>query len=132
MQVNPKIRHALIAVALVLFASTCIAFAQGAPKNAPPSYVADPAVYKLIGENEQYVVIMAERPVGHRDVWHSHLPQQVTYMLTDCDNRIYTPDGKTTDSHLKKGSVRFGSGEPSHALENIGKAECDQLIVEHK
>jgi hypothetical protein len=61
MQVNPKIRHALIAVALVLFASTCIAFAQGAPKNAPPSYVADPAVYKLIGENEQYVVIMAER-----------------------------------------------------------------------
>jgi hypothetical protein len=103
------------------------------PQKAPPSYVADPAVYKLLAENDEYVVVMAKRPVGHKDVWHSHLAHQVTYMLTDCTNRSYTPDGKTADIVVKKGSVTFRpEAMPSHILENIGKAECDQLIIERK
>lgn len=106
-------------------------FAQGAPKKAPPSYVADPAVYKLIDQNDQFLVIMVQRPVGHRDAWHSHLPNAV-YNLTECANRTYTPDGKTRDTKREAGSTVLQPAIPSHALENIGKTECTQIIVERK
>jgi hypothetical protein len=107
------------------------AFAQAPPQKAPPAYVADPAVYKLLGENDQFLVIMAKRPAGHRDAWHSHLPNAV-YNLTDCDSRIYTPDGKILEAKRKAGVVFLQPAVPSHAVENIGTAECDQLIVERK
>jgi hypothetical protein len=96
------------------------AFAQAAPKEAPPSYVADPAVYKLVEENNLFRVIMVTKPAGSRDAWHSHLPNN------------YTPDGKHTESTRKAGSVLLQPAIPSHSLENIGKAECKQLIVERK
>jgi len=132
---NRYVRCAFVTAVITFFIAACVGsgFAQGAPQKAPPSYVADPAVYKLIAENDQYVVVMAKRPVGHKDVWHSHLAQQATYMLTDCRSRAYTPDGKTAEVIQKKGTVTFRSeAMPSHSLENIGKKECEQLIIEHK
>jgi hypothetical protein len=95
------------AVALLSLASLqAKAIAQAGPENAPPSYVADPAVYKKIGENDQFLVIAVTRPAGKRDAWHSHLPLAV-YYLTDCDTRIYTPDGKTRENKAQAGSVTF-------------------------
>jgi hypothetical protein len=99
--------------------------------NVPPSYVADPAVYTLIIENDQFRVIIAKKPVGHRDAWHSHLPAAV-YDLTDCDHRIYTPDGKTIEIRQQAGRAYLQPAIPSHSTENIGTAECDQIIVERK
>ncbi len=93
--------------------------------------MADSAVYKLVSENDQFRVIMATKAVGQRDAWHSHLPNTV-YDLTDCQHRIYTPDGKTIENTAKAGSVFLQSAIPSHSTENIGTAECRQLIVERK
>ena len=131
MNVTPKIRYALIAAALALFVFACGAFAQQAPKSAPPSYVADPAVYKLIAQNDQFLVIKATWAVGQRDKWHSHLPLAV-YPLTDCQSRLYTPDGKSMEITQKAGSVAFLPVVPSHSAENIGTSACEILIVERK
>jgi hypothetical protein len=102
-----------------------------ASNNAPPSYVADPAVYKLVSENEQFRVVMVTKPAGNRDAWHSHLPNAV-YNITDCQQRIYTPDGQTRESNRLAGSVLLQPAIPSHSAENTGMAECRQLIVERK
>ena len=125
--------HALTLLAGVTAVGTLTgsAFGQEAPKHAPPAYVADPAVYKLLGENDQFLVIMAKKPAGNRDAWHSHLPL-TAYNLTDCHQRIYTPDGKSSEVTYKAGTVIFHGAVPSHSVENIGTAECDQLIVERK
>jgi len=130
---NRDTRWVLSIAVITFFIVGCVggAFAQAAPKEAPPSYVADPAVYKLLGENDQFLVIMVTKPVGNRDKWHSHLPNTV-YQLTDCHQRIYWPDGKTTESTRKAGTVLFQAAIPSHSAENIGKAVCKQLIVERK
>jgi hypothetical protein len=118
---------------VVLFVAglTCGVFAQTVTNNAPPSYVADPAAYKLLGQNEQFLVVMSKKLAGSRDKWHSHLPN-VVYNLTDCHLRIYTPDGKSKELNPKAGSVVFQPAIPSHSAENIGSAECDQLIIERK
>jgi len=119
--------------ALFVAASTCGAFAQAAPPNAPLSYIAEPSVYKLTNENDQFRVIAVTRPAGHRDAWHSHSPG-VVYMLTDCQTRLIAPDGKTTggDTIAKAGSVVLNPAIPSHASQNTGPSECRQLIVERK
>jgi ketosteroid isomerase-like protein len=99
--------------------------------KAPPSYVAAPAVYKLIGENDQFRVIKGKWAPGQRDAWHSHLPL-TAYALTDCSTRMYTPDGKTTEIQMKAGSAGLLPVIPSHSAENIGTTACEILIVERK
>jgi len=101
------------------------------PQNAPPSYVADPAVYKLVGENDQFRIIMSTKAVGQRDAWHSHFANTV-YAMTDCHLRTYTPDGQSRESNRSAGSAYLQPAIPSHSAENIGTAECRQLIVERK
>ncbi len=64
--------------------------------DVEPSYKADPAVYKVITENEHFRVIIAIWKPGQRDAMHSHEGPLVGYRLTDCNLKVYTPDGKTT------------------------------------
>ncbi len=117
---------------VVLFQSTQIAepTTAQAPQNAPPSYVANPANYKVIGENDQFRVILEKKPVGVRDPWHSHLDSAV-YNLTDCHQVIYLPDGTTREVTREKGSVVWQSAM-THSTENIGTSECVMLLVERK
>jgi len=101
-----------------------------ASNNTPPSYVANPANYKVIGENDLFRVILEKKPVGVRDPWHSHLDSAV-YNLTDCHQRSYRSDGTTREVTLEKGSVVWQSAM-THSTENIGASECEMLLVERK
>jgi len=100
--------------------------------DAPVSYKADPAVYKLLSENDQFRVIPATFKPGQRDAGHSHPSAQARYALTNCEVRIYTPDGKFVDVNDKKGTAAFSPAAPSHAVENRGKTRCETIIVERK
>ena len=44
----------------------------------------------------------------------------------------FKPDGKTTESVSTGGMVRAIPITPSHSAENIGAADCEQIIVEKK
>ena len=117
----------------VLFQTTLIAAptsAQATGKDAPPSYVANPANYKVIGENDLFRVILETKPVGFHDVWHSHLASAV-YTLTDCHQVSYLPDGTKRERTVEKGSVVWQAAM-AHSTENIGTSECVMVLVERK
>jgi len=117
----------IIGVLLYVVSFTAVA------QNAPPSYQADPDVYKVIFEDQNFRVILSTRKKGVRDKDHSHPIPSVAYLLTDCTNRVYTPDGKARENNEKAGgTVRAVPLISSHSAENIGPADCQMLIVERK
>ena len=101
-------------------------------KPAEPTYKADPDTYKVILEDANYRVIEANHKKGVHDKVHGHPVSFVVVNLTDCKNRLYGPDGKTTDNVTKAGSVQVIPAIPSHSAENIGDADCKQIFVEKK
>ena len=112
----------------------CSALLVAAPAlavDAPRSYVASPDVYKVIAENGQTKVIVATWKPGQRDQWHSH-PASAVYFLTDCEARVYSPDGKYTDGSPRAGGAVVQAAIPSHSFENRGSTECKMLIVEQE
>ena len=120
---------ALIAPALLL-SQTGKAEQPERTANAPAAYIANPTNYKLLGENDLFLVILETKPVGVRDVWHSHMAGAV-YYLTDCHQRVYMPDGTSREATREKGSVSWQSAT-AHSTENLGTADCVMLVVERK
>jgi quercetin dioxygenase-like cupin family protein len=113
-----------------------LGFAFGAGQvmagDAAPSYKASPEVYKVIAENEHFRVIMATWKPGQRDAMHSHEGPLVGYRLTDCNLKVYTPEGNAKAREAKRGEALFNPIIAAHAVENVGSSECQLVIVEKK
>jgi quercetin dioxygenase-like cupin family protein len=118
----------VLAVSLAL----AIGAGQAMAGDLEPSYKADPAVYKVIAENEHFRVIIATWKPGQRDAMHSHEGPLVGYRLTDCNLKVYTPDGKSKAREAKAGEALFNPIIAAHAVENVGPSECKLVIVEKK
>jgi hypothetical protein len=101
-------------------------------QTSAPSYQADPDVYKVIFEDENFRVIKSVRKKGEHDKPHAHPLPSVIYFLTDCPTRQYFPDGRTVESTSKAGTARAVPIIQSHSAENIGPADCESLFVEKK
>jgi hypothetical protein len=112
----------------LLFTTSSVAVAQ----NAPPTYQADPDVYKVIFEDENFRVIAATWKKGVHDKAHSHPSPSVIYTLNDCLIRVYAPDGKTRDITNKAGSATAVPITPSHTAENVCQSDCQAVFVERK
>ena len=116
----------LAALALGMTVSTAMA------GDVEPSYKASPEVYKVIAENEHFRVVIATWKPGQRDAMHSHEGPLVGYRLTDCNLKVYTPDGKTNARAAKRGEALFNPVITAHAVENVGDSDCQLVIVEKK
>jgi hypothetical protein len=101
-------------------------------QTAPPSYQADPDVYKVIFEDQNFRVIASTRKKGAHDKDHSHPLPSIIYNVNDCVTRLYAPDGKTMDVTGKAGTAGPVPVIPSHSAENIGPADCESIFVEKK
>ena len=101
-------------------------------QNSPPTYQADPDVYKVIFEDQNFRVIAAAWKKGATDKPHSHPLPFVIYLLDDCTLRINNPDGSTRDLSGKAGAVNPGPMTASHAAENVSAADCRAIFVERK
>jgi hypothetical protein len=101
-------------------------------QTAPPTYQADPGVYKVIFEDQNFRVMEGTWKKGERDKAHSHPVLSVGYALTDCVIRIHQPDGKTRDITNKAGTALTIPMTGSHSAENISPRECRVLLVERK
>jgi hypothetical protein len=116
--------------------SAAVFLCAGAPaamaQSAPPTYRADPDVYKVIFEDQNFRVIAATRKKGVHDKPHSHPVPSVAYSLTDCMSRVYGPDGKTREGSTKAGTAHAVPIVQSHSAENIGPADCREILVERK
>ena len=101
-------------------------------QTSPPSYQADPDVYKVIFEDENFRVIKSVRKKGEHDKPHAHPLPSVIYFLTDCPTRQYFPDGRTVEGVSKAGTAQAVPIIQSHSAENIGPTDCESLFVEKK
>ena len=114
------------ATALVLTASWALA------QTAPPSYQGDPDVYKVIFEDQNFRVIAVTRKKGVRDKEHGHPVPSIVYNISDCATKLYAADGKTMEVPGKAGTANAVAPVASHSAENIGPADCQQILVERK
>lgn len=116
---------------LVAAVLTMVPLAASA-EDAPLSNIATPGVYKVLDENTQFRVVLASWKPGQRDSLHSH-PANATYALTSCDGRVYSADNKVLwDGHRDQGSTVLQPPVVAHTFENVGKSDCQILIVERK
>ncbi len=116
--------------------AVCAAALLGAPQastadEVPLSFHANPDVYKVLAENDELRVVLATWPAGHKDKSHSH-PMAAVYTIKDCHARITTSDGAVKEVNNKAGGARVNPPVKSHTFENIGKTECQQVLVERK
>lgn len=118
----------VLGAAAMIATSSTSALAQ----NAPPTYQADPSVYKLIFQDQNFRVILGTWAPGVTDKPHSHPVPSVAYALTDCALLLTSADGKTVTLHPKVGVVTTVPITASHTAKNIGSTECRTVFVERK
>jgi quercetin dioxygenase-like cupin family protein len=124
------IRSATIALSLAAVAS--IAPPPAFAENAPPTYQADPSVYKVIFEDENFRVIAATWKAGKTDKPHSHPVPSVVYAVTSCTLKLQAADGTTREVHPKRGTAMAVPITASHTATNTGPKTCRAVLVEHK
>jgi len=120
--------------ALVLSAATMTYMAPSAAfaQDAPPTYQADPSVYKVIFDDQDFRVIKATWKAGQTDKPHSHPVPSIVYFLTDCSIKLKSADGKTRDVKNKAGQAGAVPIEHSHTATNLTHHTCQALFVERK
>lgn len=121
------VRYALLSLgALVISVGGAVA------QSAPPSYEADPSVYKVIFEDQNFRVISATWKKGLTDKPHSHSLAFVTYALDGCTVKSHNTDGTVREFKVKAGEAHPGSTTTSHSAENVTDADCHGLLIERK
>jgi hypothetical protein len=106
--------------------------ASATAQDASPSYQADPTVYKVIFEDQNFRMIAATWKSGATDKPHGHPLPFVVYALDDCTLRIRNPDGTTRDLKSKAGAAFAGPITSSHTAENVSGSDCRAILVERK
>lgn len=112
-------------VGSLAFAST--AWGQAAPR----SFVASPEVYKIVTQDNQYMVIEATWAPGQRDKPHSH-PHHARYFLNSCNLRATLSDGSHSDLYMSAGGAVVRGSIEVVSLENIGSTACKMIFFEPK
>jgi len=111
----------------VALAAAGVASAQSAPR----SFVASPDIYKVIAQNDQYVVIKSIWKPGQRDKFHSH-KVFASYYLTDCSLKIFFPDVDGFSFSHRAGYSDVKGEVISHSVQNVGKSDCEIIWFEPK
>ena len=114
-------RVSLLIVLLYLSASTA---------RAQDPVKVDPEHYKVEFENSQIRVLRIHHDPHDHAPMHEH-PAGVVVWLTDGDEKLILPDGKTQESHTKAGQVSWTVGT-KHAVENLSNKPFEVIFVELK
>ncbi len=97
--------------------------------TADPAHT-DPALYKVVFENERVRVLRYHDRPGDRTSMHHH-PDFVLLALGSFRRRLTFPDGTVRERAFQAGEVAWNAAQ-IHAGENIGETDTDVLIVEMK
>ena len=71
-------------------------------------------------------------PVAAKELSEKSVRVLMEYAWTILPAKFTTPDGKVKEVNNKAGGARVNPAVPSHIFENIGKNECQQVLVERK
>ncbi len=119
-------------IALGIAAAAVVAAGALSAQESPPTYKADPDVFKLVFEDTSFRIISATWQPGQADKPHSHLSVSVAYALTDCSLRVAAADGRFAYINVKAGTASTVAITPSHTTTNEGTAVCHVLLIERK
>ena len=90
----------------------------------------DPKHYKVEFENDTVRVLRIHYGPGEKSVMHSH-PNAIAVFLTDSNNKMTFPDGKSAMSTVKAGQVQM-TPAGDHLPENTGDKPMELILVELK
>ena len=124
-----KFRHEVRSAGVALALGTAMLAGPLQAQTVPRSFEASPDVYKVIAENDQVRIIKVAWKPGQKDKFHSH-PFAGSYFLTACSLRHELPDGSKRDTAPAAGSAYAQAPIASHAIENIGKSDCELIMFE--
>ena len=116
---------------VALLCTALVAAPLAVAENAPPCYVASPDVYKVVHEDDNFLVIEATWQPGQKDNMHSHFPTAI-YWITDCQLTAEVPGGKRIEGKQQAGSSRVQPAVAAHFATNVGTTTCKALLVERK
>jgi hypothetical protein len=89
----------------------------------------NPALYRVVMENERVRVLEYRDRPGDRTTLHGH-PDSVMITMSAFRRRL-TGAGRTADVELEEGAVRWLDAQ-EHLGENIGETETRSFFVELK
>jgi hypothetical protein len=115
-------------VAVIVLAGTGSTLAQTLPR----SFAASPDIYKVVGEDDKYLVIEANYKPGQRSTFFS-TPAYLSYLVTDCHLRKHYPDGQIVDNGPSPAG--FAIQQPAYdsiSIENVGKKACRTVFFAPK
>ncbi len=95
---------------------------------AEDSVKVDPRHYAAEFENDRVRVLRIKYGPHEKSVMHAH-PANVAVYLTDGRAKMTLPDGKTGETNLKAGQVKWADKE-KHLPENVGTAPFELILVE--
>jgi oxalate decarboxylase/phosphoglucose isomerase-like protein (cupin superfamily) len=122
-----KLSRALIGATLLLVSA---AYAATRPVPAQDVIKVAGDSHAVIFENDHVRVLKVNIKPGQVAPMHSH-PDNVSYYLTDGKLKVTMPDGKVVERNPKAGAAGW-SDATTHAVENIGTAEFQQVQIELK
>lgn len=107
-------------IAMTVFGATGSTMAQTLPR----AFVVSPDIYKVVAEDDKYLVIEANWKPGQQSKFSSS-PASLSYNVTDCHLRRHFPDRQVTDyGPTLAGSARQMPAYDSVSFENVGKNAC--------
>ena len=116
-------REPRICIALLLASVAQVAMAQDPVAAAPGQY-------KVEFEDDAVRVLRVVYAPGEKSAMHEH-PDSVAVYITGGHIRITLPDGRVGEPRVPPGAtMRHAAG--SHAIENIGDAPFELVLVELK
>jgi beta-alanine degradation protein BauB len=118
-----------------MLVSSCCAWGvslalSAAAVNAQDPVKVAPDTYKVTIDNASVRVLDIHVKAGEKVPMHSH-PGYVVVALSDCKTKFTFADGKSQEIEVKEGTAIWRDAE-SHAVENLGSAECHVLNIEVK
>jgi len=101
------------------------------PSQSGDAVKLDPQHYEVEYENDRFRVLRIRYGPHEKSVWHRH-PCGVVIVLSDCDFKMYLPQGGAQTLMGKRGQV-IGFDEPvEHQPENLSSKPFEAIFVEIK
>ena len=128
---NKRTTRLALAVGVTVAALAAGTIGTAYAQQAPPSYVASPDIFKVIAQDAQTVLILADFKPGQRSNTLSQ-PARLVYSLTACALRYTTAKGGYWVNNFGAERPDSVTADESVSIENVGSTECKVLIFQSK
>ena len=125
-----RLLHLIVGVAIGALMTTLTFAISSRAANIQDPVRQSPQFYKVLLQNDEVRVLEYRLKPGEKEPMHSH-GNGIIYTLGGAKMKTTFPDGRTEESPLSSGEVRWRN-PVTHAMENTGKTDAHAIAVELK